>query len=176
VNRRASPSRTAAHRPRSAAMALLTAATEPRAEIVGFFAGGWFRARGRHRYDGVPDGLTRLELSPRQRLDDAIRAVEDLPFGATDCALPMIYARAVEREVDTFVVYTDSETRVGDVHPMQALRDYRAASGIDARLVVVGTASTGFEIADPADAGMLDVVGFDTATPQLIADFARRAL
>ena len=88
----------------------------------------------------------------------------------------MLYARAIEREVDTFVVYTDSETRVGDVHPVQALRDYRAASGIDARLVVVGLASNGFSIADPADAGMLDVVGFDTATPQLIADFARRAL
>jgi hypothetical protein len=28
-------------------------------------------------------------------------------------------------------------------------------------------------IADPADGGMLDVVGFDTATPQLIAGFAR---
>jgi 60 kDa SS-A/Ro ribonucleoprotein len=160
----------------STAMALVTAATEPHAEIVGFFAGGWFRDRGRHRYDGVPDGLTRLELAPRQRLDDEIRTVADLPFGATDCALPMLYARAVEREVDTFVVYTDSDTRVGDVHPVQALRDYRAASGIDARLVVVGMASTGFSIADPADAGMLDVVGFDPATPRLIADFARRAL
>lgn len=31
-------------------------------------------------------------------------------------------------------------------------------------------------IADPADPGMLDVVGFDTATPQLISDFARGAL
>jgi len=30
--------------------------------------------------------------------------------------------------------------------------------------------------ADPADAGMLDVVGFDVATPDLVADFARGAL
>ena len=36
--------------------------------------------------------------------------------------------------------------------------------------------SNGFTIADPADAGMLDVVGFDMATPRLIADFARGAL
>ena len=36
--------------------------------------------------------------------------------------------------------------------------------------------SNGFTIADPNDAGMLDVVGFDTATPQLIADFARGVL
>jgi 60 kDa SS-A/Ro ribonucleoprotein len=33
-----------------------------------------------------------------------------------------------------------------------------------------------FSIADPADPGMLDVVGFNTATPQLIFDFARGAL
>jgi 60 kDa SS-A/Ro ribonucleoprotein len=59
---------------------------------------------------------------------------------------------------------------------VQALRDYRAASGIDARLVIVGMVSNGFSIADPADAGMLDVVGFDTATPQLIADFARQGV
>ncbi len=73
-------------------------------------------------------------------------------------------------------IYTDSETWAGDVHPAQALRDYRRASGIDARLVVVGMVSNGFSIADPADGGMLDVVGFDTATPQLVADFARGAL
>ena len=59
---------------------------------------------------------------------------------------------------------------------IQALRDYRHASGIEARLVVVGMVSNGFSIADPADPGMLDVVGFDTATPQLIADFARGTL
>jgi 60 kDa SS-A/Ro ribonucleoprotein len=36
--------------------------------------------------------------------------------------------------------------------------------------------SNGLSVADPADRGMLDVVGFDTATPQLISDFARGAL
>jgi 60 kDa SS-A/Ro ribonucleoprotein len=160
----------------SAAMALVTAATEPRHEIVGFCTGGWFRDRGRDRHPGVPDGLARLRISPSQRLDDAVRAVQGRRFGGTDCALPMLYAQALEREVDTFVVYTDSDTWAGDVHPVQALRDYRRASGIDARLVVVGMVSNGFAIADPADAGMLDVAGFDTATPQLIGDFARGAL
>ena len=125
---------------------------------------------------GYADGLTPLAISPRQRLDDAVKTVSDLPFGGTDCALPMLYAQAHEREIDTFVIYTDSETWAGDVHPAQALRDYRHASGIDARLVVVGMVSNGFSIADPNDPGMLDVVGFDTATPQLISDFARGAL
>jgi 60 kDa SS-A/Ro ribonucleoprotein len=161
----------------SAALALLTAATEKRYEIVGFFAGrGGFRKRGAPVHRGYVDGLTPLALSPRQRLDDVVKTVSDLPFGGTDCALPMRYATATQRQIDTFVIYTDAETWAGDAHPAQALREYRRASGIDARLIVVGMVSNGFTIADPADQGMLDVVGFDTATPQLISDFARGAL
>jgi 60 kDa SS-A/Ro ribonucleoprotein len=159
----------------SAALALVTLATEANVEVVGFYAGLFRGYKHRHgRYDG--DGLTPLSLSPRQRLDDAVRTVSNLPFGGTDCALPMLYAQAKQREIDTFVIYTDSETWAGGIHPAQALRDYRRASGIEARLVVVGMVSNGFSIADPADTGMLDVVGFDTATPQLISDFARGAL
>ncbi len=161
----------------SAALALVTAATESRYEIVGFFVGtGGFRKRRGGRFAGHADGLTPLQLSPRQRLDDAVKTVSGLPFGGTDCALPMLYAQAFQREIDTFVIYTDSETWAGDIHPAQALREYRHASGIDARLVVVGMVSNEFSIADPADPGMLDVVGFDTAKPQLIADFARGTL
>ena len=155
----------------------MTAATEPRYEVVGFYAGTrGFTKAGRGRFEGRADGLEPLPLSPRQRLDDAMKTVSDLPFGGTDCALPMLYAQALEREIDTFVIYTDSETWAGDIHPAQALRAYRRASGIEARLVVVGMVSNGFSIADPQDPGMLDVVGFDTATPQLISDFARGAL
>ena len=161
----------------SAALALVTAATEEEPEIVGFFTGkGGFLKRGRPLHWGYQDGLTPLSISSRQRLDDAVKAVSDLPFGGTDCALPMLYAQALEREIDTFVIYTDSETWAGNIHPADALRAYRRASGIDASLVVVGMVSNGFSIADPNDGGMLDVVGFDTATPQLISDFARGAL
>ncbi|HEX6714624.1 MAG TPA: TROVE domain-containing protein [Thermoleophilaceae bacterium] len=139
----------------SAAMALVTAATEPRYETVGFYS-----------------RLKPLKISPRQRLDDVVQTVKALHFGATDCALPMIYALERGREIDTFVIYTDSETWWGDIHPAEALREYRKQSGIDARLVVVGMVANGFSIADPEDAGMLDVVGFDTATPQVISEFA----
>ena len=161
----------------SAALALVTAATEPQYEIVGFFTGrGGYRKRGRPVWVGYLDGLSPLAISPRQRLDDVVKAVSQLPFGGTDCSLPMLYALERERETDTFVIYTDSETWAGDVHPAQALADYRRASGIEARLVVVAMVSNGFSIADPADQGMLDVVGFDTATPQLISDFAAGAV
>ena len=73
--------------------------------------------------------------------------------------------------VDCFLILTDSETWAGTVHPVEALRQYRQKMGIPAKLVVVAMVSNGFSIADPNDAGMLDVVGFDTAVPQLLADF-----
>ena len=73
--------------------------------------------------------------------------------------------------VDAFVLFTDSETWAGNIHPAQALREYRERMGIAAKLVVVAMASNGFSIADPDDAGMLDVVGFDTATPGVLAEF-----
>jgi 60 kDa SS-A/Ro ribonucleoprotein len=82
---------------------------------------------------------------------------------------------ALERKlpVDVFVVYTDNETWHGKIHPAQALQRYRERMGIPAKLIVVGMIANAFSIADPEDAGMLDVVGFDTATPAVMADFAR---
>lgn len=114
-----------------------------------------------------------LPLSRRMRLDDALRYTRNQNFGATDCALPMLYAIEHELEVDAFAVYTDNETWAGNVHPAQALREYRQKSGIAAKLVVVGIASNGFSISDPNDGGMLDVVGFDTTVPQVMAEFVK---
>ena len=88
----------------------------------------------------------------------------------------MLYALEHKLPVNTFVVYTDSETWFGDVHPAEALRNYRDVMGIPARLVVVAMLANPFSIADPNDAGMLDLIGFDTASPGLIADFARGTL
>jgi len=159
----------------SAALALVTAATETRYETVGFFAGNGYKSRSRLRR-GYTDGITPFAIGARQRLDDVVRTVSHLPFGGTDCALPMLYALAHDREVDVFLTLTDSETWAGDIHPAQALAEYRRASGMDARLVTVGMVANSFSIADPNDPLQLDVVGFDTATPQLIADFAVGAL
>lgn len=157
----------------AAAMALVTLATEPDTHVVGFTAGlprAWRNGGAVH---GHAVGISPLPLSPRQRLGDAVASVANLPFGGTDCAAPMLYSLDRGLKVDAFVVYTDSETWVGTVQPVEALRRYREKTGIPAKLVVVGLVSNGFSIADPADAGMLDVVGFDAAAPALIADFLR---
>jgi len=148
----------------SAALALVTAATEPAYDIVGFTTDTpWDRRK---------TTLTSLPISPRQRLDDVIRTIAGLEFGATDCALPILHATRNNLQVDTFVIYTDNETWHGQVHPYQALREYRQRSGIDAKLIVVGMTATRFSIADPRDPGMLDIAGFDSAVPTLINDFA----
>lgn len=156
------------------AMAMVTARVEPNHVIVAF-----------------SDKMISFEVSPRERLDDVVRKADRLSFGGTDCALPMMWALGQNSRsggyfrrangyvgenrsivnTDAFVVYTDSETWAGNTHPSQALQQYRRETGIPSKLVVVGMVSDGFSIADPEDEGMLDVVGFDTATPQLISDF-----
>ncbi|MGW5453190.1 TROVE domain-containing protein [Nocardia sp. NPDC003979] len=151
----------------SAALALVTARTEPRHQIVGFTSGGKGRSQS--------NALSELAISPRQRLDDAIRAVSGLPFGGTDCALPILHALDKGIEVDVFSVFTDNETWAGSMHPHQALARYRREVNPRAKLVVVGMTATNFSIADPDDAGMLDVAGFDAAVPSLLADFATAA-
>jgi len=160
----------------SAAMALVTAKTEPRYEVVGFHSGGGRFGRAQYGINYGGEALTKLAISPKQRLTDAVKTVSNLPFGGTDCALPMLYALEKNLEFDAFVIYTDSETWAGNIHPTQALEKYRQKTGIPAKLIVVGMVANDFSIADPNDAGMLDVVGFDTTAPTVIGDFVRDGL
>jgi 60 kDa SS-A/Ro ribonucleoprotein len=134
-------------------MALITANVESSYEFVGFTSGH--------------PGITSLKVSPRQRLDDVVAAINQLPMGGTDCAKPMLYAMDQKLPVESFAVYTDSETWAGTIQPSQALKQFRNRTGIPAKLAVVGMTSTGFTIADPQDSGMMDVVGFDTNAPAL---------
>jgi 60 kDa SS-A/Ro ribonucleoprotein len=138
-------------------MALVTAAVEDKV---------MFRAFSHH--------LVPLIISPKMSLQEVIQRTSRLDFGGTDCALPMITALQEGLEIDAFIVYTDSETWANpEIHPIQALWEYRRKTGINAKLVVVGMVSNGFTIADPNDPGMLDVVGFDTSAPQVMSDFIR---
>lgn len=139
----------------SAAMAMVTMRTEPEWYCVGFTG-----------------QLTPLDIRPEMTLNHVIDRISDLPFGITDCAQPMIWAKQKKIPVEAFQIWTDNCTWCGDIHPHQALREFRTSLG-SASLAVVGCTSTGFTIADPSDAGMLDVVGFDSATPNLLASFAK---
>ncbi len=150
----------------AAAMAMVTMKTEDEYYIAGFTSGNGENWRSRN-----DDGITKLELNPNMSLTDSCRYTSGLPFGGTDCALPMIDALAKKIPADVFIIWTDSETWAGNVHPTIALQNYRNKMGIDAKLIVGGLVSNGFTIADPTDSGQLDIVGFDAAVPQVIAQF-----
>ena len=142
----------------SAAMALVTARTEPNYHIFGF-----------------SDNFIQLPITASDRLTSAIDVVSDIPFGKTDCSIPMLYALENKLEVDVFIIYTDNETWFGDIHPKTALDMYREDMKRPAKCAVVAMVANKFSIADPTDAGMLDFIGFDTATPAVLSDFARDA-
>ena len=156
----------------SAAMALVTARVEPDHEIVAYS----------HK-------LVPVSLSPRQRLDDVLKTLRAIPFGGTFCALPIHDALRSGVKIDAFVSYTDSETWDGNAAGSAWLRNqggdvpdapvaetlvaYRNKMGLPARHAVVGLCSNGFTVADPADPGQLDIVGFDASAPAVLAGFIR---
>jgi 60 kDa SS-A/Ro ribonucleoprotein len=140
----------------STLMAMVTLRTEPYVNVVGFTT-----------------GLSKINLSGHESFEQAVSRVSNMPFGGTDCSQPMVHAAKKGEEYDHFIVYTDNETWAGNIHPFQALKNYRQKTGINAKLTVVGMTATQFSIADPKDAGMLDVVGFDANAPKVIAEFAR---
>jgi len=139
----------------AAAMAMVTARTESLYYMAGFTS-----------------EMVKLDITAQDSLQQVVCKTDNLPFGTTDCAQPMLDALKKGILVDVFVIYTDNETWCGDIHPSQALQMYRNKIGIPAKLIVVGMISNGFSIADPNDPWMMDVVGFDTNTPAVISDFA----
>lgn len=151
----------------AAAVAMASIRVEPWTYAVGFTSGpggGWRSGDAK---------LTELGLSKNDSLQSVVNKTSRLQFGGTDCALPMLHAMKNDIQADVFVVITDNETWAGNIHPSQALVQYRQKTGINAKLIVIGMTATKFTIADPNDAGMLDIAGFDASGPKLIAEFAK---
>ncbi|QQV92466.1 Ro-like RNA binding protein [Streptomyces phage MeganTheeKilla] len=139
----------------SAAVAMTVARTEPYSDIVGFSS-----------------SIVDLGITAKSSFADAMRKVSNRNFGGTDAAAAIVYAEKNKIEVETFVVITDNETWGGSIKPFQALKSYRNKTGIDARLAVLGVASTDFTIADGTDKGMMDFCGFDSNAPKALTDFS----
>ncbi|CAB4035748.1 Hypothetical predicted protein [Paramuricea clavata] len=147
----------------AAAMAMVTARTENDPQFVAF-----------------SQTIVPMNINSNMSLEEVLKAASsvaktntaEITTSSTDCAQPMIYAQRNNMKIDVFVVYTDCEIGFGSVHPSEALKQYREHSGIhDAKLIVVGMTSNGFTIADPEDPGMFDMVGFDSAAPQVMREF-----
>lgn len=141
----------------SAALAMTVVRTEPWYMTVGF-----------------SHGIVDIPITAKMTLSQVMTAIDRIPMGGTDCSLPMIWASKMNMPVDAFVMYTDSVSGGGyghTGHPAQALAAYRRKMNRPAKMVVAAMESNNVSIADPNDAGMMDVCGFDSAVPALIADF-----
>lgn len=139
-------------------------------EVAGVMALAIVKNQPNYWIGGFNHQMGELKISPKMRLDKVVQTILAFSWGRTDCSLPFEHASQHNMGVDKFVVITDNETYAGRKQPSQALRDYRAKSGRAAKSVVIGTEVSSFTIADPKDAGMLDIAGFDSAAPQIIAN------
>lgn len=139
------------------------------AEVAGVMALACVKNQPNYWIGGFNTTMGELAISPNMRLDKVLAVMQKFPWGGTDCALPMLHAAQHKMDVDKFVVITDNETWAGQIQPTQALRDYRSKFNRPSKLVVIGTSVSNFTIADPKDGGMLDIAGFDSAAPQIIA-------
>jgi 60 kDa SS-A/Ro ribonucleoprotein len=139
----------------TAALSLVHASVEPECHIFGF--------ADQFREIGIRKGMTLVEATKR-----AVQA----NFGSTDIGLAYDYALKNKLVVGGFLVMTDNEVNSGR-HPKLALTHYREKFVPDARSVMLATVATEFSCNDPNDKFGLDVAGFDTNVPNVIADFIR---
>lgn len=121
---------------------------------------------------GFSHSLTHLNITPSMKLDDVQRYMASLPFGNTDCALPMVDALKRRIPVDVFVIITDNETNsYGSLKPSVALNEYREKMGRDTKMIVVALTATDLSIADPLDKNSLDIAGFSQDIPAVMSQF-----
>ena len=104
----------------AAAMAMVIARREPNYYMAGFAADGDWTSPGMVLRHGR-SRMAPLSITASDSLNDAMDKTAGLPFGRTDCALPMLDALEKKIPVDVFVILTDSETWAGNIHPVAAL-------------------------------------------------------
>lgn len=137
-------------------------------EVAGVMALAVVKNQPNYWIGGFNHRMGELKITPSMRLDAVLKTILAFSWGSTNCSLPFEHAMQHNMDVDKFVVITDNDINTGG-QPVEALRKYRAKSGKAAKSVVVATSMSNFTIADPKDAGMLDIAGFDSAAPQIIA-------
>ena len=140
------------------------------AEVAGVMALAIIKNQPNYWIGGFNDKMSELKISPSMRLDAVLKIMQKFDWGSTDCSLPFITARQMKMDVDKFTVITDNDVNTGKAHVLQELRDYRKQFNAGARSVVIATQMSDVTIADPKDGGMLDIAGFDSAAPQIIAN------
>ena len=117
--------------------------------------------------------VSAFSITPTDSLENVVNKMRRMQMGGTDVAQAVLYADKQGLEIDTFIIYTDNEHWAGHITPVEALRQYRRKTGIQARCVAVGMTATDFSVLDSKDPLSMNVVGFDSAAPQIISQFSR---
>jgi len=138
----------------SAVLAMMFARTQPACKIAAFH-----------------DEVSKVDIGRKDSFDWACEAIRHEPRD-TNASLPIRDALDRGLAVDAFVILTDNEAWSGDEHPGKALAEYRRATGIAAKLVVIAMAASGdYSVIDRNDPLQMEVVGFDRTVPGVLADF-----
>ena len=140
----------------SAALCLITANIEPN-YLIGIF---------RDKFEIFN------KIQADMHITDAIKVISKLDFGGTDVASPVIWATDNKLPVDVISCYTDNETYWNTMHPSQALTKLQNKIGKNTKFISVSMCANNTTVADPDNKNMLDVIGFDTATPKVISEFS----
>lgn len=121
------------------------------------------------------DTFKKLDIRRDDNFESVMRKMSGMPFAGTRIDVPILEALNKQILVDTFLVITDNDMGIG-TKPSIALAKYNKAMKTNARLATIGMVSNGFTIAEPNNPKMLDIVGFDTATLDILRWFAKGEL
>ena len=113
-------------------------------------------------------GIQEYQIDPDSSFD-RFRSVVQIAGGGTNISLPYLYASQKRAEFDAFVTFTDNETWAGgSQHPHEAWNAYRL-NHRRSRTIIASTTAT--NLTAVRDDSVLQVSGFDAATPQVIAAY-----
>jgi len=139
------------------------------------------RSENTYQLVGYSQTIAPARLTPQMPIQEVVQQLLEVTrktaAPSTDCSLPLLWAADNKKEVDVFVILTDCESSQGAVSPLEALIKYRKDMNIpDARLIVFSLTSDAFSLADDSDPGMLDIIGYDAATANVLRRFACKDL
>jgi 60 kDa SS-A/Ro ribonucleoprotein len=146
------------------ALAMVILHSEKNVEIRGYSGGSL-------RLGSKSSSMIDLGITRRMHIDTAVKKALDINWGSTDCSMPYKFALENKLKSEVFLNITDNETNSNSEPPSVVLQRYREKTGIAAKQLVCAMSGGNFSIADPNDAGSMDLVGFDAGCPALIANF-----
>ena len=99
----------------ASAMAMAIVHREPNYYIAGFST-----TAERSSNQGNSNVMTPLDITATDNLHDAMAKTQALPFGGTDCSLPMLDALEKKMPVDCFIILTTAELSLHPYHEAKA--------------------------------------------------------